>query len=128
MILIIDDEPDICWMLEHILDKRGLKHSGALNGNDALALMKNHQFKMAFLDAKLPDIEGLDLASQMLDIDTEIQIYLVSGFYYKEDSVVRKAFLEGIIKGFISKPFDHDEINGTINEVLAPKKTHQGKA
>jgi DNA-binding NtrC family response regulator len=125
MILIIDDEPDICWMLEHILDKRNLMHSRALNGNDALALMKKQQFKMAFLDAKLPDIEGLDLAKQMLNIDPGIFVYLVSGFYYKEDSAVRKALLEGIIKGFISKPFDHDEINNTIDEVFASNKSHK---
>lgn len=125
MILIIDDESDICWMLEHILDKRNLIHSRALNGNDALALMKKQQYIMAFLDAKLPDIEGLDLAEQMLNIDPGILIYLVSGFYYKEDIAVRKALQEGIIKGFISKPFDHDEINNTIDEVFASNKSRK---
>lgn len=112
--LIIDDEPDMCWALEHILKKNGFLSKKKLNGQEALALVNKHQFKLAFLDAKLPDIEGLKLAEKIRKIDPLLPIIMVSGYFYKDDIDVKNAMAEGLISGFISKPFNHGEILKTI--------------
>ena len=62
LILIVDDEPDMCWALEHLLNKRGYVTRTALSAQEALKLMEEHRFACAFLDAKLPDMDGLELA------------------------------------------------------------------
>ncbi len=72
--------------------------------------MESNCFRAAFLDAKLPDIEGLDLARRLRDIDPVIHIVMISGYFYRDDNDVQNALAEGLIKGFIGKPFDHDEI------------------
>ena len=110
LFLIVDDEPDMCWALEIILKKNGFLSKKALNGHDALALIKPDRFRVAFLDAKLPDMEGLDLAKELLNIDPGIHIVMISGWFYRDDDAVQNAMAEGLIKGFIGKPFDHDEI------------------
>jgi DNA-binding NtrC family response regulator len=110
LFLIVDDEPDMCWALEHILKINGFLSEKALNGQEALTLMKEGRFRVAFLDAKLPDMEGLDLAKELLNIDPAIHIVMISGYFYQDDDAVRKAMTEGLIKDFIGKPFDHDEI------------------
>ncbi|MDP2046998.1 MAG: response regulator, partial [Deltaproteobacteria bacterium] len=58
LILIVDDEPDMCWALEHLLHKRGYVTRKALSAQEALKLMEEHRFACAFLDAKLPDMDG----------------------------------------------------------------------
>ncbi len=108
--LIVDDEPDMCWALENILKKNGFLSKKALNGHEALALIKSGRFQAAFLDAKLPDMDGLDLARELLNIDPGIHIVMISGYFYQDDDAVQEAISEGLIKGFIGKPFDHDEI------------------
>jgi len=110
LFLIVDDEPDMCWALEHMLKRNGILSKKALNGQEAIRLIESNRFRIAFLDAKLPDIEGLDLAKELLKIDPAIHIVMISGYFYQDDDAVRKAITEGLIKDFIGKPFDHDEI------------------
>ena len=113
--LIVDDEPDMCWALENILKKNGLKSEKALNGSEALSLVRQNRFQMAFLDAKLPDIEGLELAKQIYKADPSVRIVIVSGYFYKDDTEIQGALTNGLVSGFIAKPFDHDEILKAIN-------------
>jgi DNA-binding NtrC family response regulator len=110
LFLIVDDEPDMCWALEHILEKNGLASKKAFAGSEALALMEVNRFRAAFLDAKLPDMEGMELARQIRKRDPSVRIMMISGYFYRDDDAVQKAVAEGLINGFIGKPFDHDEI------------------
>ena len=113
--LIVDDEPHMCWALEHVLKKNGFLSKKALSGREALTLVKQQHFELAFLDAKLPDIEGLELAAQIRKVDPSLGIVMISGYFYKDDPEVRRAVAEGLIHGFISKPFNHSEILKVIN-------------
>ena len=110
VILIIDDEPDMCWALELLLNKKGFFTQKAVDGREALTLLERNCFKMVFLDAKLPDIEGLELARQIFKVDPAIAIIMVSGYFYKDDTGIQDALKEGLIRGFISKPFSNDEV------------------
>jgi DNA-binding NtrC family response regulator len=117
--LIVDDDLDMCWALRHILDKCGFTSKIALSGHEALALITANCFSLVFLDAKLPDIEGLELAGKMREVDSTIRIVLVSGYYYNDDVDVQKAMKNGLICGFIAKPFLHDVIVKMINTSLS---------
>jgi CheY-like chemotaxis protein len=110
LILIVDDEPDMCWALEHLLNKQGYVTRKALSAQEALELMKEHRFACAFLDAKLPDMDGLELASRMRQLNPDIKIVMVSGFFYRDDVSIQDAISRGLIIDFISKPFLQEEI------------------
>jgi DNA-binding NtrC family response regulator len=110
LFLIVDDEPDMCWALEHILKKNAFLSKRALTGQEALNLMKVDRFRLAFLDAKLPDMEGLELARRIRKRDPALPIVMISGYFYGDDHAVRKAVAEGLISSFIGKPFDHDKV------------------
>jgi DNA-binding NtrC family response regulator len=108
--LIVDDEPDMCWALQHILKKKGLVSKVAITGHEAHMLIDSNSFVMAFLDAKLPDTDGLALAGYIRLKAPETHIVMISGYFYKDDGSIQKAITDGLISGFISKPFQHDEI------------------
>lgn len=108
--MIVDDEPDMCWALENILSQNGLRSIKTSNGREALALMKRYRFSLIFLDAKLPDMEGLLLARRIKKIDPYVPIVLISGYYYKDDADIQNARTEELISGFIAKPFNHSEV------------------
>ena len=107
-VLIVDDEPDMCWALENILKKNGLRSKKASNGQEALALVEQNRFRLVFVDAKLPDVEGLLLADRIKEIDPFVPIVLVSGYYYRDDNDIQNARAKGLISGFIAKPLDID--------------------
>src|SRR5690242_1493713 len=110
LFLIIDDEPDAFWAFEHILARCGAHAARAATGREALVKIRLNRFHLAFLDAKLPDVEGLELARQIHELDREIKIVVVSGYYFKGDSTIQTALAEGLISGFIPKPFQNREI------------------
>jgi len=110
LILIVDDEPDMCWALEHLFNNQGLVTKKALSAREALNLMAQHRFACAFLDVKLPDMDGLELARRILEIAPAIRIIMVSGYFFQDDVSIQDAVAQGLITNFISKPFRHGEI------------------
>lgn len=118
-VLIVDDEPDMTWALACILNRMDFCTKKAFNGERALQLVAESQFPMAFLDAKLPDIEGLDLAVRIRQKDAGVRIFMVSGYFYKNDKEVQQALAQGLIAGFIAKPFDHEEIRTAIRNCFS---------
>ncbi len=110
----------MCWALDHILRRSGIVSVTATTGQEALRLAARQRFRLAFVDAKLPDAEGLELARRIREANPEIRIVLVSGYFYGDDPVVREAAAAGVIDGFVSKPFLHDEVRAVAQTALAP--------
>jgi len=113
-ILVVDDEPEMCWILENIIRKAGFTSMKALSAREAIALTESNKFDMAFLDAKLPDVDGLELARQLRKTNVHLSIVIVSGYFYQDDLTIEGALGSGLITSFVGKPFDHDEIVSVI--------------
>jgi CheY-like chemotaxis protein len=121
LILIVDDEPDMCWALEHLLNKQGFVTRKGLSAQEGLNLMSQLQFTFAFLDAKLPDMDGLELARRIREIAPDICIVMVSGYYYQDDDSIQAAISRGLIEVFINKPFLQEEILKALQTCGNPK-------
>ena len=120
-VFIVDDEPDVCWVLKILLQKQSYLVDIEESGNRALARLKKsgHLYQLVLLDAKLSDIEGVDLA-RLIRSETACKapILLVSGYYYKDDSMVQDSMRNGLISGFVTKPFRHEDLLQAIETVL----------
>ena len=114
LFLIIDDEPQLCWLLEQLLRQEGCAAKAARSGCEALDLVKRFRFRLAFMDVKLPDADGIDLAGLLRELDPGLPIVLVSGSLSEDDVDLQKALADGLVCGFIRKPFKHEEIRKAI--------------
>ena len=112
--LIVDDEPDICWALEHILTSKGWPCQKALTAQAALDLMKHHRFHLAFLDVTLHDMNGFELAKRLHEMDPHLRFVLISGCFPKNPGLAAQDQNEGQFCARINKPFLHEEIFGVI--------------
>ncbi|ABM03531.1 response regulator receiver protein [Psychromonas ingrahamii 37] len=108
--LIVDDEPGIAWVMEHILRSQGYTVVSVQTGDEALNAVKEQDFRLIFMDAKLPDIEGLVLARKLRSIKLEMPIIMVSGYYYSDDPAIIQAIESNLILKFIAKPFTNSHI------------------
>lgn len=124
VVLVVDDDPDICWALERVLGGVGAQCIRALDGRTALEAARLNRPAMALLDAKLPDIDGLELARNLRMADPGILVLVISGYYYKDDPAIQAALEQRLIHGFIEKPFSHAEVMETVEDALsAPEET-----
>ncbi|MEI6732458.1 MAG: response regulator [Comamonadaceae bacterium] len=119
-VLVVDDEEDVRWALKMILARSGFVVATASSGAEALCWLKDHPCDLILLDAKLGDIEGVELARRIRsETDNHAPVILVSGYFYKDDSLIQDSLTIGLIAAFVTKPFRHDEIRDTVRSVLA---------
>jgi CheY-like chemotaxis protein len=122
LVLIVDDDPDVCWALEHVLRGLGVQCIQALDGQTALHVVRLNRLTLILLDAKLPDIDGLELAQHICIAQPGIPIMVVSGYFYKDDPAIQAALEQGLIHGFIEKPFSHSEVVETVKGALSSQQ------
>jgi len=118
-ILIIDDEPDMCWALDSILRPAGYAVTTTTSGAEALKLIAEKPYTAAFVDAKLPDLDGLELAALIRQQSPHTAIVLISGYFYQEDRAITEGLQKDLFIGFISKPFDLEEVRLMARQSVA---------
>ena len=109
-VLVVDDEEDLCWVIEQALQPGGFIVTSANSGEQALAYLAKKFYKVAFVDAKIPDMDGLSLAALIRQRSPGTSIILISGYYYQEDRTIVEGLKNNLFIGFIAKPFDLAEV------------------
>jgi DNA-binding response OmpR family regulator len=113
-VLIVDDEPDICFLFDRILHKRNLKTGYAYNLADAAQAMYSETPSLVFLDNNLPDGQGIDFIPYLKLHYPQTKVIMVTA----NDSISdkNKAFQQGA-DGFLSKPLSLELINRTLDKM-----------
>lgn len=114
-ILIVDDNTDICLLLERFLSKQGYKTASVQRGDDGLALLRKESFELVICDFKLPDVDGLEMLRRIKILDPSTAVIIITGY-----SDVRMA-VQTVKHGaydYVTKPLYPDEILYTIKSAL----------
>lgn len=114
-ILIIDDEPDLCWALDRMLRMSEMTISAVGCGAAALERVKQERYDVAFIDAILPDANGIRLAEKIHVISPHTRLVIMSGYYYEEDQSLTQAPLVG----FLAKPFLRADVRAMLQQALS---------
>lgn len=78
-ILLVDDNPKFLETLADRIKLKGHESLTALNGKEALDIMKSTRIHLAIVDQRMPDIDGLVLITQLKKIDPTIKTMLLTG-------------------------------------------------
>jgi CheY-like chemotaxis protein len=113
-VLVVDDEDDMCWALRQIVVAQGHSCAAAKTALEAQQLVDREAFQFAFVDVKLPDIDGFELVRRLTARSPGLPCMMVSGFHYEDDEIVQDALASGLIVGFIGKPFFLSEIQNAL--------------
>ena len=110
-ILIIDDNSDICLLLERFLSKQGYKTASVLKGEDGLAMLRKETFGLVICDFKLPDIDGLEMLRRIKVLNPTTAVIIITG--YSDVRIAVQAVKYGAYD-YVTKPLYPDEILYTI--------------
>jgi len=117
-ILIVDDKPANLLALRKILAKPELNIIEASSGNDALALLLNHDFALILLDVQMPDMDGFEVAEIIRGNEESKNIPII---FVTAISKEQKFIFEGYEKGavdYLFKPLDPDILQCKVNVFL----------
>ena len=104
-ILIVDDDADICETLTRVLRLEGHHVLTANSGEEAVSIAKDRACKMAFVDVKLPNIDGLETFLRLKEINPAIITVMMTGFRNEVKDALDKAQEASAIT-CLYKPFD----------------------
>lgn len=102
-VLIIDDEPDICELIEITLSRMGLDTQSANNLTDGKLTLDSEAFDLCLTDMRLPDGNGIEIVEHIQKNFDHIPVAVITAHGNMESAV--KALKAGAFD-FVSKPVD----------------------
>lgn len=118
-VLIVDDEPVTCQLLESELEELNYACKTAFNGNDALMMLKTESFDLVLLDIKLPDMSGIYVLEKIIKGYPETRVIMITGVLDIDTAVL--AMKMGA-SDYIVKPFDLNKLTASVARTILNSK------
>lgn len=113
-VLIIEDEGDMCLLLNIMLNGKEMELDHVKSLNAAEAYLQKEQPAVIILDNKLPDGFGVDFIQSLKKNYPAVKVIMISGF----DSAVADVALENGADLFLQKPFTKNQLYDSLQELL----------
>ena len=113
-ILVIDDEIDICEVLELALSLEGYGVQAAHNRESALRLAQEAAPEIILLDYRMPDLDARDFVAQLKAQNIQAPVVLMTGANDAADKAKELGF-----EHVLCKPFDLEAMLSLIRKIVA---------
>lgn len=113
-VLIVEDEGDMCLLLNIILTGKNLELDHVKNLKDAADYLLQEQPSVVILDNKLPDGFGIDYIPTIKKKYPSLKVIMISGF----DGAAKDVALENGADAFLEKPFKKEQLYNAIMDQL----------
>ncbi|HMQ22469.1 MAG TPA: response regulator [Planctomycetota bacterium] len=119
-ILVVDDEPFILRSLSFVLRKGNMNVIEARNGEEALAMIREHRPVLLFLDVMMPKMNGYDVVREVRKDATLADVHLVL-LTAKGQESDRVTGLESGANDYLTKPFSPSRILELAREIMSAR-------
>lgn len=118
-ILIGDDEAPVLRVLQRILKRSGYAVLSAVDGQEAVDVFQAHDgtVDLVILDVTMPRLSGVEAATRIRALAPDIKIMISSGY---DAGTATADAPEGVVDGFLQKPFTPDQLRASIKSILEP--------
>jgi CheY-like chemotaxis protein len=106
-ILAVDDEPVVLDSFRKILVLEGYSVDTVESAQEALGLVRKHDYEFVFTDLKMPDMDGLELTKAVNHLRPDIDVVMITGYGTIASAVETMRF--GALD-YVEKPFTADEL------------------
>lgn len=122
LVLVVDDEPDICELAEITLNRMGLQTQSANDISTAKKILLSDTFDLCLTDMNLPDGNGIDLVEHIQQNHPQTPVAVITAYGNMESAV--RALKAGAFD-FVSKPIDLQILRNLVTAAIAlPSSTN----
>jgi two-component system response regulator HydG len=118
-ILVIDDDVDICNLLERFLSKKGFAVQTVFSAGNAYSLIEKNNYDVVLSDFRLGNTDGKDILRKVKEKDQSTQVIIITG--YSDVKVAVDVIKLGAFD-YITKPLLPDEILLLLNKAVARRE------
>jgi DNA-binding response OmpR family regulator len=115
-ILVVDDEPEVCELMEHFLTQCGYDVCIAENGKLALAALDSFMPDVVLLDMHMPEMDGLETLKRLAARSPSLPVIMVT---VNDDIETTSHLLQLGAADYVPKPFNLDYLEQAINIQLS---------
>ena len=119
-ILIVDDEPTICWGLAELARQLGHVSQFASSAEQAFKLAREFAADIILLDVRLPGMDGLSAMAELKQLLPAAKIVIMTA--HGDLSTAVEAVRRGAFE-YVVKPFDSRTIERVVERALTPPPT-----
>jgi two-component system response regulator CpxR len=112
--LLIDDDVELCDLMQEFFAPRGIRIEAIHDGRRGLAQAFGGSYDLILLDVMLPGLDGLELLRQVRR-RSEVPIIMLTARTAKADRI---AGLDAGADDYLPKPFEPEELTARIRAVL----------
>ncbi len=123
-IIVIDDEPSVLESFKMILKIKDYDVSTFPDGPSALAQLEKDKYDLAFVDYKLPGMDGLEVLKKIKEIDPNVEVIIVTA--YATESSHANAITLGALE-YLRKPFLMEEIYELVERGLRRRRSKMSR-
>ncbi len=120
-ILLVDDEPDVTYTIQKILEDYGFKVDSF---NDPILALNNYKayfYDLVILDIKMPTMDGFELYMKIRDMDPKVKICFLTviATFNEEFKKIRLLLRKTISEDyFIQKPVEMDDLLKKLTSIM----------
>jgi PAS domain S-box-containing protein len=126
-ILLAEDNEMNQVVIKKVFEKLGFSISLANDGQEALEMIKEHEYDLIFMDQHMPKMDGVDATKKIRELGNhDVNIYALTASVFNED---RERCLNAGMNGFLTKPVKIHELKDVIKEtyIKIQQKISQNK-
>jgi anti-anti-sigma factor len=116
LILVVDDEPEICNELSGFLSSKGFQVVIAHDGKEGVQLFQQHKPVLVLSDYKMPVLNGIEMLKRIKTINKDVHVVLISGA--ADGKIIVEAMKEDAFD-FIPKPIDLKDLMKVITTAIS---------
>ena len=120
LILVVEDEYDIGDIIEHYLQREGMRVIRAMNGKQAIDINATQSIDLILLDIKLPELNGWEVLKRIRQSNQRTPVIMLTALDQDVDKVTA---LRMGADDFVIKPFNPNEVVARVHAVL--RRTNQ---
>jgi DNA-binding NtrC family response regulator len=113
-VLIVEDEGDMCLLLNILLTGKGMEMDHVKSLAKAAEYLKENEPSVMILDNKLPDGLGMDFIPVIKKQHPDLKIIMISGF----DKAAADVAIENGADTYLSKPFSKEQLFASVEQLV----------
>jgi two-component system nitrogen regulation response regulator GlnG len=121
-VLIADDDESIRWVLRKAVTGMGFGADLAADGDQALALLGKNQYAAAFVDIRMPGVEGIEVLERVEARKSPTRFFIMTAV--RRPDVAARSTRAGAAE-FLTKPFDLSRIEELLRNVASEASSRE---
>ncbi|MBO1223947.1 MAG: response regulator [Candidatus Scalindua sediminis] len=117
LIMIADDNEELCANLSDTLGEKGYRVTVAKNGETAVKMARENKFDVILMDMKLPFMDGLKTVMAIRNFRSDVQTIIITGHKEEMGDLIEQALQESAYT-CMEKPLDMDHLLKCIQNIL----------